>query len=508
MIYTAEHVRRDRVLQADLCVIGSGAGGAPVAWEAARHGLRVVVLEAGSYLEPRHFTQIEYDMVQRLYHDGAARTTADRAIHVLQGKGVGGSTLHNLNLCKRLPEEIAAQWFADHGLAPLQGGTLPALFAELEQLLGVSELGPAQANANNRVLERGCRALGWRGGWLRHNRRGCVGAGFCELGCPFDAKQNALKVFIAEAVEAGALVLADTWAERLEHDRRRVRAVEAAVRDPRTGAVRHRVRIEARAVCAAASATGTPALLLRSAVPDPYRLVGSRLFLHPGTAVAGIFAEPIHGWRGIPQSYECTEWLDLGPQSTRRVWIVPSFAHPAGAAATLGAFGAEHARLMRDYAHMAALSPMVHDLVPGRVRPRGRFGVAIEYRLDPSDAAQLRLGLVAAARLLFAAGARRVLVPASPALELAREDEIEPVLGALSLRPHTLDLTSVHPMSGCWMGDDPARACCEATGRYHHLDNLWVADTSLFPGSLGVPPQLTTYALGLHVGRCLLAALG
>lgn len=507
MIYGAASFERDLAIACDVCVIGSGAGGAPVAEECARRGKRVVVLEAGSFLRPRDFTQLEHEMLPRLYHEKAGRTTRDRAIHVHQGKGVGGSTLHNLNLCKRPPAAILARWRECYGLEALPAATLDALFDEVEARLSVRPLGEADLNENNRVLKRGCEALGYRGGYLAHNRRGCVGAGFCEIGCPFDAKENALKVYIAPAVERGAMVLADTWAVRIRWSGRRASAVEAVVRDPATGAERHRVTIEARAVCVAASATGTPALLLRSEVPDPHALVGSRLHLHPGAAVAGIFADEVVGWTGIPQSYECTEFLDFAPGSERRVWITTAFAHPVGASAILGAFGTEHARFLQHYPRLAALLPMLHDETSGRVRPRGNYGVEIDYWPGAADRAQLALGVRECARLLLAAGAKTAIVPLAAPIEIERLEDVDRALGALEIRPHDLDLTAVHPMSSVWMGDDPARACVDSTGRYHHLDNVYVADTSLFPTSIGGPPQITAYALGTHVGRTIAGAV-
>ena len=58
-------------------------------------------------------------------------------------------------------------------------------------------------------------------------------------------------------------------------------------------------------------------------------------------------------------------------------------------------------------------------------------------------------------------------------------------------------------MGSVAMGDDPANAVVDSRGKHHHLDGLWVADASLFPSSIGVPPQLSVYALGLHVGRAI-----
>jgi len=508
VIYTADHIRKDTTIACDLCVVGSGAGGAPVAEEAARRGKRVVVLEAGSYWRPRDMTQLEHEMLPRLYHEKAGRITADKAIHVHQGKGVGGSTLHNLNLVKRVPGPVLEEWRARHGLTALSPAALDAAYEEVERRISVSTLGEADLGSNSYALKRGCERLGYRGGYLSHNRVGCTKSGFCELGCAFDAKENALKVFITSAVEKGAVVLADTWATRVRFDGRRATAVEAVVRDPVTGALRHKVTIEARAVCLSASATGTPALLQRSEVPDPHALVGSRLQLHPGVAVAGVFDDPMFAWTGIPQGYECTEFLDFSPGSARRVWLIPAFAHPVGVSAILGAFGAEHARRLAEYPRLGAFTAMVHDETVGRVRAKGDFGVDIDYWCDEADRAQLALGVRECARLILAGGARKAVVPLATPIEVDRLEDVDRLLGRLEIRKYDLEIAAVHPMGSVWMGDDPTRSCCDASGRYHHMDNLFVSDASLFPGSIGGPPQLTVYALGVHVGRRVSEALG
>lgn len=508
MIHDAAHLPVPATLKAGLCVIGSGPGGATAAAVAAEAGLDVVLLEAGALVTPGEMNQREEDMFPRLYWHAGARTTVDRAVHIHQGRGLGGSSLHNINLCKRIPEVIRARWHREQPLERLDAAAWDALYDEVERLIGVSEIPAAMRSRHNDLLRRGCEALGWAGGPLAHNRTGCIGSGFCEIGCAFDAKNNALKVMIPRAVAAGATVLTHCQAVRIAHRGGRVEAVEAVALDATTGRPRGTVTIRAEQVCVAASATGTPALLLRSGVPDPSERTGRNLRIHPAVVAAGDFDEPVRAWEGIPQSWECTEWLDFGEdEDAHRLWIVTAFGHPMGVATMMPGHGEAHRAVMERYAHLGVFTAMLHDHTAGRVEPEGDLDVAIDYWPDAADRRELMFGLAACARLLLAAGARRVLVPGSP-VRVLRPGDDPASLADRPLERGDLDLTAVHPMASVPMGDDPRRAPIDGRGRHHHVDGLWVADGSLFPSSIGVPPQVSIYALGLHVGRALAADAG
>jgi choline dehydrogenase-like flavoprotein len=425
----------------------------------------------------------------------------DRAVKIHQGRGVGGSTLHNLNLCKRIPISIRERWAEERKLSKLPARAWDALYDEVEALLSVSEVPRERYNRHNRLLEEGCRALGWRGGGLRHNREGCIGSGFCEIGCAYDGKNNAAKVLLPRAVAAGADVLSCCQAVRVRHAGGEVQGVEARAIDPRTQRELGAVSIDAPRVCLAGSATGTPALLLRSGVPDPGGETGNHLHIHPALVAAGDFDEPVRAWEGIPQTYECTELLQLDREGGHRVWIVPAFAHPVGTAALVPGHGPAHREVMKRYANLAVLTAMIHDQTSGRVRPDGDLRLSIDYWPDEGDRRELVLGLVACARLLFAAGARRVFVPGHPPRAYERGDSLGD-LETMALTRGSMDVTAVHPMGSVPMGEIPS-AAVDSEGRHRHLRGLWIADGSLFPSSIGVPPQLSIYALGLHVGRAI-----
>lgn len=159
--------------------------------------------------------------------------------------------------------------------------------------------------------------------------------------------------------------------------------------------------------------------------------------MHPAVVVAGRFAEPVEAWKGLPQTYECTEWLDLDDEDGPRVWIVPAFAHPVGTATMIPGHGQPHRDLMEAYAHTAVLTGMIHDLTAGTVTPRGDLGLHIDYQPDERDLGELRRGLRACAKLLLAAGAEEVLVPGR------RPDERTPDRGLPPARGRVLWLSPI-----------------------------------------------------------------
>jgi choline dehydrogenase-like flavoprotein len=351
-------------------------------------------------------------------------------------------------------------------------------------------------NRNNDVFRKGVAQLGYRGGYLAHNRKNCVGSGFCELGCSFNAKQNALKVLLPQAEAAGARIVSDARVERIVTAGGNATGVEAALPNGR-------LTVRARAVALGASATGSAALAVRSGLPDPNGLCGTNLHLHPGAAVAGVFDEDIAGWKGIPQSYECTEFLDFAPGSDKRVWILPAFAHPIGMASAMPGFGATHMRMMRQYRHVAVVAAMVHDETAGRVR-WDDDRLRIDYELNQADGAQLAVGLREGARILLTAGARKVIVPCVRPLELSSERDLDAIR---PVRPHDIPMTAVHPMSSMWMGGDPITSVVDLRGEHHQVKGLWVCDGSLFPTSIGVPPQISIYTFGRRTAAALLTSL-
>jgi choline dehydrogenase-like flavoprotein len=331
-----------------------------------------------------------------------------------------------------------------------------------------------------------------------------VRAGYCILGCSYGAKQSMLVTYVPRADAAGARIYAGARAERIDARGGRVRRVLGRVVDE-SGAPRGALEVEARVVVLAAGAIASPDLLLRSRIGDPAQ-VGHHLHLHPSVMAAGVFDEPIHAYRGIPQSYYVDEWIDLERDPRSGFVLMPISGFPVLTAANLPGFGREHFAWMRDYAKMGGVLALLHDRSEGSVesgdslaRPR------IRYALDAHDRAQLTQGLQRCVELLFASGARRVIVPyASGPLVLGRGDPLTEI-GRRELREGVIPFASTHPQSTCRMGGDPRSSVVDAVGHCHGVHGLFVADMSVFPTSLGAPPQLTTAALADRSAHAILA---
>ncbi|MET0681379.1 MAG: GMC family oxidoreductase N-terminal domain-containing protein, partial [Burkholderiales bacterium] len=101
---------RDLALEADVAIVGTGAGGGVTAEILSAAGLEVVLIEEGALRSSRDFRMLEAEAYPQLYQESAARKTLDKAITILQGRCVGGSTTVNWTSSFRTPAATLAYW--------------------------------------------------------------------------------------------------------------------------------------------------------------------------------------------------------------------------------------------------------------------------------------------------------------------------------------------------------------------------------------------------------------
>ncbi|MEA2445397.1 MAG: hypothetical protein QOJ12_2689 [Thermoleophilales bacterium] len=484
-IERGDKITGERRIRADVCVIGTGAGGAPVAKELAEGGMRVVMLEEGERYTTDDFNARPRDMTTRLYRDAAQVATIGNTPIVLPlGKTVGGTTTVNSGTCFRTPDPVLEMWRQRFGLEQLTPDELDPYFRRVERILNVSQVPPEIAGNNALVVKRGADALGWSGDYIYRNVRGCVGSGVCTFGCPTSAKQSTNLTYVPMAWDAGATTYTGCRARSIETG-----SVEA------TTSGGGRLHVACDTVIVACGAVHTPLLLRRNGLGTASGELGRNLAIHPATGVRAIFDEEIDMARGVPQSFYIDEFAN------DRLMFEGAAGPPDYLAMTMPFSGEAHRDLLLQYKHFSQFGVMVSDLSRGHVKER--FGRAeIHYDVNSDDVAAFKRGIELLCELYFAAGARRVFPPVDRVQEL-RDGDLSPLRNA-DIEARHLTLMAFHPLGTARADARPAHGVVDANLKLHGTDGIYVADASVVPSSIGVNPQITIMTLATRLAHHLL----
>jgi choline dehydrogenase-like flavoprotein len=487
-------------IDCDVAIVGSGAGAGITAELLTQAGLAVVIVEEGPLKSSSDFRQLESEAYPSLYQESAARKTADKAINIMQGRCVGGSTTVNWTSSFRTPSATLDYWRRHFGLDEFSDDALSPWFMRAERRLHV---GPwlAPPNENNELLRRGALKLGIAAAAIPRNVKGCWNLGSCGLGCPTNAKQSMLVTTIPAALDRGATLLVETRVERIELGNGRAQALQCVGVTPNGTPTTAATRITARHVVVAGGAINSPALLLRSSAPDPERRLGLRTFLHPVVLSVATFEQVVAGWEGAPQTMYSDHFLETDPiDGPIGYKLEAPPLHPLIFTTSMAGFGrdaaARFARFPNSHALLALLRDGFHPESPGgQVRLRDDGSPELDYPLTPFVMDGARRALATMAELQFAAGAKQVhtgheLAPVFTSWAQARAG-----IAKLPMQPLWTKVVSAHVMGGCGMAADPSRGVIRPDGVHWQVDNLSVHDGSIFPTSIGANPQLSIYGI-------------
>ncbi|HEU4458982.1 MAG TPA: GMC family oxidoreductase [Methylibium sp.] len=496
----------------DVAIVGSGAGAGITAELLARAGLDVLMIEEGPLKTSSDFRQLESEAYPQLYQESAGRKTADKAITILQGRCVGGSTTVNWTSSFRTPDDTLAFWQQRFGLADYAPDALSPWFLQAERRLGI---GPwlAPPNENNDLLKRGANRLGISAAAIARNVKGCWNLGSCGLGCPTNAKQSMLVTTIPAALDAGARLFVETRALAFERSGERIDRLDCAPlgADGEAGAS---FSVVAKHYVVAGGAINSPALLLRSNAPDPFKRLGARTFLHPVVLSAAVFDQPVEGWTGAPQTIYSDHFLGVDPiDGPLGFKLEAPPIHPVIFSTTIAGYGIEQSQLLQSFPNLHGLLALMRDgfhpqSQGGQVRLRGDGSALLDYPLTPVVMDAARRALLAMAEIQFAAGARRVLTGHELARPWHSWAEAKAQIAALPMVPLKTRVVSAHVMGGCGLAGDPKQGVVRPDGRHWQLDNLSVHDGSIFPTSIGANPQLSIYGIVNRLASGLAKGLG
>jgi choline dehydrogenase-like flavoprotein len=492
---------RDFVEETDVVVVGSGPSGSVVSYELARAGYRVVLLEEGPPFTPKDFRSDGNLSMARTMREAGLRSPTGTFMPILQAICLGGGSLINSAMCVRPPPFVFDEWSTRFDLERTSRAELEPHFDAVAEFLGIAATPEPVQGERNLLFRRGCDELGIGSESVARNVRGCRGSGECLTGCRARAKQSMDISYIPEAMKLGARVLTSVQAQRIIGEGSRVRGVEGRVVEPFSGRPSHRFTVHARYVVLAAGCMGTPTLLQRSGdLANASGEVGRNLQFHPGAAVAGVFDHVIDPLFGGTQSYQSLDFLKEGFK------LETMWSAPAALAVRTAGLGGELVQRFSELPRTAiwdAIASTHRSL--GSVKARFRaMNPAIRWTLHPEDAKVMLRSVYVLSQIFFAAGAEKVM-PGIHGLpdEFSSMREAE-VLREHPIRPSDFVTASSHVFCTTRMHGDPARGVVDEFGRCHGYDNLFIADTGIFPRCTSVNPMFTVMALAHRQAQALI----
>ncbi|MBW7471378.1 GMC family oxidoreductase [Marinobacter sp. F4218] len=492
---------KNQTHEADVVVVGTGAGGGTTAEILAKSGLSVILVEEGRLYYRKDFKMDELTSYANLYQEGMSRVTRDGAIAILQGRCVGGSTTVNWTSSFRTPEQTLTYWSRQFGLDHLTPDAMAPWFDGREERHSMAPW-HMDPNVNNDILRQGCEKLGYQWQIIPRNVKGCWNLGYCGVGCPTNAKQGALMTTVPGALDHQARLFHGLRADRLVMNQDRIDHLQASAMNADSvtpsGVT---VTLKARHFVVAASAIGSPGLLLRSDVPDPHDRVGKRSFLHPVNATMAQMPEKVDPFYGAPQSIYSDEFnFKHGVDGPAGFKLEVPPLHPALSAGVIPGHGRPQIDAMADLTRTQSVIALVRDgfhpeSPGGTVSLRDDGSPVLDYPISDYLWKGLRQAYLTMAEIQFAAGAKRVRPVHLDSDWYSSWADAKAAIETIAMAPHRTRLFTAHQMGGCGMGAKPQESVVNGFGEHHHVSNLSVHDASIFPTSIGANPQLSVYAL-------------
>nr|KAJ3416479.1 hypothetical protein HK105_001241 [Polyrhizophydium stewartii] len=495
----------------DIVVIGSGAGGGLLAAELSKTGKKVLLMDKAVYMHPTELPPDEYNGLCKLYENNASIMSETGGIQILAGSAWGGGTSVNWSASLVPPESLRKEWAEKYGLKFFATPEFQKSVDAICQRTGVTASG-VEHNPSNQLFLDGCKALGYVNGTIPQNTRGKKHACHCMYGCRScegEEKQGSLQTWIKDAVAAGCHLMQDAYANRVLFKNGIVTGVDATVGSKR-------FVISAGRVVVSCGSINSPALLLRSRVPNPN--IGRKLKLHPVSIISGYFPDGYNGKHVDPcKGAIMTAISDQFTNLHGDGYGVPAEFPALFAVQQPWRSAAEYKRLLLRYPNKVSVIALARDDdSEGTVYIDAKTGKPrVNWKLSNKDAKSILEGLVGAANILVAAGAKSLstcqlgvptfecpvgLTPAQ-ALESNEFKRFIAAVREAGIVENKVPILCAHQMGSCRMATSPKTGVVNPRGESWEVKRLHVADASVFPTSSGVNPMMTTFSVAHSIAQ-------
>lgn len=499
-IFQYTDITSDQEITAQVCVIGTGCGGATVAKKLTDQGLDVIMIEKGGYFDASTMDQRELNMAAKISAEHNFATSHDGGNMLVSGANVGGASLHYWADSYRTPSEKLKLWKDKYQIENHDREDLLTAFEEIEANLNIHEAEDSYFNEMNKLLMDGCKSLGWHGHRVPQARKYCQRSGHCMQGCLYNAKQSQIVTHIPQAIQQGARLYSDLEAMFFEFAGDNVKSLHAEVINRETGRSSGvKVKIKADKFVLASGGFNSAFFLMKQGLESKLPALGKHFSMNPSAMVHGIYEQDIVLWRNIPAAWGIDEYriprYEHGKYIEGGYLLMPNQVQPALLAAMLPGFANEHQATMQILPKVGGTISWIDDVEGelGEVRVNSKGNREIFYEYGPITQQVLKDSVKKQVELQFSVGAKKLIIAGHQGITLNSINDLYK-LDKLEVSSGGLMLASPHPGGGCIMGRDASNSVVDSQHKVHGINNLYISDSSVFPTSTSLDPSLTIMA--------------
>jgi choline dehydrogenase-like flavoprotein len=484
----------DDDIECEVVVVGTGAGGAVVGKELADRGLAVVFVEEGEHWRRDAMTGSSIDAHYKFYR--GAFVLGQSMFPVFMGRMVGGSTAINTGSCFRTPDHILDEWCDELGTDDFSPAKMRPYFERVEATLPVEPPARKFVGPIADVIERGAARFGWKNGPILRNAIGCEGTGFCDFGCPTDARRSTNLSYIPPALKKGAICLTGVRCDEVLMESGRAAGIVGVTKLGR------KIRVRAKAVVLAMGALPTPQFLLERNLCNFSGQVGRNISLHPSAGFSALMEEEIKGREHIPQGWHLSEFIKDG------ILISAAQTDENFSGILFSYFGRTLMNVLEKLDRVASFGVLIRDRHrQGRILRKVYDHILVRYLLTQDDVELTHRGMIHTGEMLLAAGAKALyptmlsVPPIETRSDWERFKKMKPTASQMMY-------VSYHPLGSCRIGRDRRRSVVGLDHQTHDVRGLYIVDGSTVPGPPGVNPQITIMAMATRASAFIADALG
>ncbi len=457
----------------DYAIIGSGVSGGRIAYELSKSGANCVLIEAGKRFLKTDFPKPEIDYSSQLFWNGGLEIGVSGKLGFLRAKVLGGTSIVNQALLDEFDDLAFDDWKSRSGINYFSHSTFKPYYDRITGEVPISEVDPKFYNRNTKLFIEGFNKCNFQWSPLHRAQGDCkldqgTDCISCLGGCPRESKQSSLVTVIRKAEQKGLKVETDF----------EVMGINPSPNGSDIFGIQRgqKTSLRAKFIVLASGAFGNSAILMRSGMNRNLPAVGTSFSCHPQFMTYALYNEPVDSHKGAFQAVKSYDpkLRKLG------VKFENVFAPPISTAMLFSGNGKKHYEKMRKIRYLASMEVAVRDEPIGKIKMDKTGKILIEKDMTSNDWNKAREGLSIIKQMFASTGAV----------------SIEQCMQGFGL----------HLMGGCPMGVDAKNSVVDPEFRIHGYNNIFAADSSVFPSAPGINPSFTIMAMSLLASEKILKA--